>query len=218
MSELVETIAAVEGLDVATVTLFARYIREAGFIKTGGRGSSAAKMDIVDAANLLIGVNATTVAAEAPKVVLKYRALEAHEQLAARDPRTPQRYGTLGEAVEQLIGATALCDLPELFLNREVPPELQKAFRQGTVRVEVTFRKPSPSAAIKLSVAFDRDVDPSGLLSEAWPQLPSLSFHFYPAQQRSRKGKTLMTDRIEGITIGYRSLRAVGDLLHSQTC
>ena len=42
LSALVDTIAAVEGIDPATVTLVARHIREARLIRTGGRGPSAA--------------------------------------------------------------------------------------------------------------------------------------------------------------------------------
>src|ERR1700722_4299287 len=78
LSHLVETIAAVEGIDPATVALIARHIREANLISTGGRGPSAARMTITDAANLLIGVNATRIAAEAAQVVRTLRSLTAY--------------------------------------------------------------------------------------------------------------------------------------------
>src|ERR1700704_3688635 len=77
LSELVNTIAKVEGIDPATVTLIARSVREAGFITTGGRGPSAARMTYRDAANLIIAVNASPTAREAPHTVQVYRALES---------------------------------------------------------------------------------------------------------------------------------------------
>jgi hypothetical protein len=66
---LVKTVARLEGIDPATVALVARTVREAGLIATGGRGASAAKMDVKDATNLLIGVNASDMARDAPLLV-----------------------------------------------------------------------------------------------------------------------------------------------------
>ena len=43
LSELVNAVAMVEGLDPAAVGLTARLIREAGFISSSGRGRSAAQ-------------------------------------------------------------------------------------------------------------------------------------------------------------------------------
>src|SRR6516225_3304479 len=76
LSQLVEAIAEVEGMDSATVALIARTVREAGLITTGGRGPSAGKMTVADAANLLIAVNTSASAHEAPDRVRKYRQLE----------------------------------------------------------------------------------------------------------------------------------------------
>ena len=77
LSSLVETVARVEALDPSTVALFAREIRQAGLIKTGGRGNSAARMDFEDATNLLIAVNTARSIREAPLMVSKFRALQA---------------------------------------------------------------------------------------------------------------------------------------------
>jgi hypothetical protein len=88
----------------------------------------------------LIGVNATTVAAEAASAVRTYRALEAHEFRFRGDPSPAMKYGTFGDAVAQLIDAAGGGELPERFLNREVPFELQEAFAQGAVHVQLRFR------------------------------------------------------------------------------
>ena len=53
LSQLVDVVAAVEGLDGDRVAAVARAVREAGLIATYGRGTSAAKMGLADAANFL---------------------------------------------------------------------------------------------------------------------------------------------------------------------
>ena len=74
LSQLVDVVAAVEGLDGDRVAAVARAVREAGLIATYGRGTSAAKMGLADAANLLIAVNAAETARGAPEIVRRYRA------------------------------------------------------------------------------------------------------------------------------------------------
>jgi hypothetical protein len=67
LSDLVRIIAEATGDPESTVTVVARSLREAGFIATGGRGRSAAKMTAHDAASLLLGIGSpgdTTKAAE----------------------------------------------------------------------------------------------------------------------------------------------------------
>jgi hypothetical protein len=80
LSELVKIVAAVEGLDEVSVGIFARAAREAGYIAQGGRGRSAAKMSVRDAANLLIAVNGCALAKEVPTRVEQYRGLVAVER------------------------------------------------------------------------------------------------------------------------------------------
>jgi hypothetical protein len=230
LTELVDTIAAVEGLDRSAVNLIARYVREAGLITTGGRGTSAATMGLTDAANLLIGVNATATAADAPKTVTTYRKLESHGPKAKAHP-------TLGEAIEQLVHATGVGELPEVFLNRETPNGLQKAFPRGDVHIDMKFRRPIPSVSLKIELTPELNEEFSGLNEESsetetspdveWGELPpehsseetgileGLFFEFYPPKLRGppRKKKTIAGDRLEEITIGYRTLSAVGKLL-----
>jgi hypothetical protein len=217
LTELIDTIAAVEGLERSTVNLIARYVREAGLITTGGRGTSAATMSLTDAANLLIGVNATTTAADAPKTVSAYRELVSYEPMTKADPRPPNKYGTLGEAIEQLVHATSVGELPEVFLHQEVPFDLQEAFPRGDVYINIKFRKSNLSAAVKIAPILAPDaLTPE--LSEEWFEtgiLRGIFFGFYPPKLRGppKKKKTIGGDRIEEITIGYRTLSAVGKLL-----
>ncbi len=216
LSELADAVAAVEGIDPATVALIARYIREAGLISTGGRGPSAATMTLTDAANLLIGVNATTTAAEAARIVPTYRELEAHHVWLPADPADPAdgsliKYGTLGEAIEQLIYATTVGRLPKMFLNQEMPYVLQEAFDEQNARVALTFSKSEASASAVITPTEFDDQTQTVVVSEG---LTRIILTFLPPKVRGppRKKKNRTPDRIETTTIGYRTLSAVGKL------
>ena len=69
LTDLVRTVAAVEGLDETSVGIYARAAREAGLISQSGRGRSAASMQARDAANLLIAVNACPLAKDVAVLV-----------------------------------------------------------------------------------------------------------------------------------------------------
>ncbi|GJE46948.1 hypothetical protein AEGHOMDF_6157 [Methylobacterium soli] len=62
-------------MDDVQVGWIARHLREAGLISQGGRGRGGAQMSTADAANLLIGVNASTSAKDAVAAVYHYREL-----------------------------------------------------------------------------------------------------------------------------------------------
>jgi hypothetical protein len=149
LEELVETVAEQEGMDPATVRLIARNVREAGLITTGGRGTSAGQMTFGDAANLLIGVNASVNAREAPETVRKYRRMR---------PACRNQSGDFGKALEKLIEALATTrTLPEIYLSFSMPPVLsQKLIRN----VEVTFHKPRAQA--RLYIALERPFESLG--------------------------------------------------------
>ena len=222
LTDLVDTIAAVEGLEPSAVGLIARYIREAGLITTGGRGGSAAKMNLTDAANLLIGVNATTTATDAAATVSAYRSLESYELLTKQDPRTPVRYAALGEAIEQLVHVTGTGELPDVFLRREVALELQEAFSRGDVRIDLKFRTSDLSASLGIALLPEPDVITRAMI-EGWVATApgwNLWFAFYPPKLRRTqlrgppvKKNSRTGDRIEETRIGYPTLRAVGKLL-----
>ena len=218
LSHLVETIAAVEGIDPATVALIARHIREANLISTGGRGPSAARMTITDAANLLIGVNATRIAAEAADAVRVYRELNAYEFRALRDPRPESSRGRLGDAIEQLIEASGAGKLPDPFFELSISLDLdmEEAFSRGDVHIELKFQTLSPAASLRMWMIPDSDViDPATPAEWLDVKPPDLSVLFSPTRQRrSSTNRTSATgDRIEETTIGYRTLRAVGKLI-----
>jgi hypothetical protein len=178
-------------------------------------------MSLTDAANLLIGVNATTTATNAAETVSAYRGLESYEFLTIQDPRTATRYGTLGEAIEQLIHAAGPGELPDVFLHREVDLDLQEAFSTGDVHIDLRFRTSDVSASLNITMLPETDDAIPPAIAEEWAaRMPGLAFTFYPPKLRRpqlrgppAKKKNRTRDRIEETRIGYPTLSAVGRLL-----
>ena len=213
LSDLVAVTAKVEGLDPGSVALYARHMREAGLIKTSGRGTSAAVMGLPDAANLLIGVNTAKSAPEAPRAIRQFRDLHAREFRAETDPRPESDSGALGDAIEQLIMASGIGRIPFGTLNLDH----QEAFSNGDVHIELTFNTTEVSATIKIWFLPGKDaVDPDA--PERWVAQvpPAISLLFSSPRPRgppraNKQGRT--ADRTEEVTIGYRTFRAVGKLI-----
>ena len=213
LSELVDTIATTEGLDPASVALIGRYLREFGLITKRGRGLSAASMSVADAANLLIAVNATRNAAEAAKTAQTYRRLRPEEhEIPISELR---RDFTLGEAVEQLLTAAGSGALPQPFLgiNRDDAIDLSEMFAAGQVHVELRFRINAPSALLRVAQAFDQAPTELALTI---PALVLLHFSWRRGRDPPGTRQHQNGDRVEEITIGFRTLRAVGKLIRSQ--
>ena len=212
LSELVESVAKVEGMDPTTVGLIARNVREAGLISTRGRGRSAAIMNSADAANLLIAVNVAGTVREAAQAVRNYRRLEV-SKLRAR----------LGDALEQLIEAASNNALPQLFLSNPVPRLVAQGFLEGQIDVEFTFHKPTLRATLSISAPTDLpaiEVKADGWHAEEGAvellvnNATCISFEFDPpSDQIKRQPKKYFGDRRDTTSIGYPTIRAVGELL-----
>lgn len=103
LSELVQVIAKREGLEEVSVGIFARHAREAGLISQGGRGRSAAKMSIRDAANLLIAVNGCALAKEVAERVPLIRDLPVRTRSRTLVSKLGRQTATFGEDFEAII-------------------------------------------------------------------------------------------------------------------
>jgi hypothetical protein len=229
LSELVDVVAAMGGLEPVTVNLFARSIREAGLIATGGRGSSAATMSPKDAANLLIAINASGTAREGPEIVAVYRRLEAQEFTYEGDP-PGKILGTFGEGLETLIDAACRGEFPQQFLNRAVPDSLRQEFATESVNLGIRFMKPEPSAYVTMLSNSRRGEGSDNRIDdhETWEDFlrkvvhPSfvlarmrdhLSFSFTRKRYRKSSNQLNPPDRTEEITIGSRTIFAVARAL-----
>jgi hypothetical protein len=216
LSDLVAVTAKVEGLDPASVALYARQIREAGLIKTSGRGTSAAVMGLPDAANLLIGVNTAKSAPQAPAAVRLFRDLHAFEFRSEADPRPESDWGALGDAIEQLIMAAGTGNIPEPFFGTIIP-DIEEAFSSGDVYIGLTFNTTKVSATIKIWSLPGKDaVDPDAPDRWVAQVSPDISLLFSSPRPRGpprARKRERATDRTEEVTIGYRTFRAVGKLI-----
>ncbi|WP_162596162.1 hypothetical protein [Methylobacterium sp. 17Sr1-1] len=144
LSDLVRTVAAVEGMDEVSVGIYARAAREAGFISQGGRGRSAAKMSVIDAVNLIIAVNGCALAKDVPNSIPIYRNLRVSE---CDNPGVSPLGGAraaFGDDLERVISLWATRDKNRLF-------------DYSSAGIGITFHKPYFHAEIRLFVYLDGD-------------------------------------------------------------
>jgi hypothetical protein len=215
LSDLVEAVAHAEGMDAATVALFARTVREAGLIRTGGRGLSAAKMNVSDAANLLIAVNASMSVRAAPETVRSFRELKGqyHTNSEAELPHLPRdKWGWVnlpsvqfGNVLEELLKCAAQRAASNFFLSLPLTETILEDFSKSTVEISIEFNKPVPVVSLSIFERNQRPTDPA-----------AFSFLFSLPKRLSRKirvhrGKVYPHDRTETTEIGYRTILAAAD-------
>jgi hypothetical protein len=206
LSELVTAIAEAEGMDPASVSLIARYVREAGFIRKKGRGTSAASMDAKDAANLLIAINASSSVREAPAVVPVYRNLIAEGDASEDFPETT---GTFGEALEQVIKGAIDAKLPPKILSKGVSSVVRAAFEQRTALVSVTFKRPDPAAELLIRYVGASRED----FSRSTKPHSQFRLLFFPRPGYRRPQKMRAGDRIDITEIGNATIFSVASTL-----
>lgn len=211
-NQLVRVIAEIEGLDEMTVSGIGQYARDAGLITKGGRGRSAATMTARDAANLLIGVNATGKAKDAAEAIAAYRALVLTEDTAdylgrltaAEDVAVDELWTEImprgvmfGDALEALITAS----MPE----GEQPPALVASCNgPDRVAVSIEFTRPVPEVRI-----FGEDAPGYGQRFED-EELPQPVVHGLFTSNALPQG---VGDRRDRTSISSRTLLAVGQAL-----
>jgi hypothetical protein len=214
LSELVEIIAQVEGMDPATVGLIARNVREAELISKKGRGRSAAKMTLTDAANLLIAVNATVTVRESAQTLRIYRRLETGTTGFLDNNRAVHERVQLGRALEHLIEA-ASSGIFERFFLTTVPALIATDFRKEQVDIEFLFYKPRPYVRLEIYArsGYVLSSPPSYEALEEWERATKLAFYFELPDQIKRLRRQYKGDRIDTASIGFRTIRAVAKLL-----
>ena len=213
LSELVEIIARVEGMEPATVGLIARNVRETGLISEKGRGRSAAKMTLTDAANLLIAVNATVTVRESAQTLQIYRQLETVTTgFVGNDQRMVGERVQLGRALEYLIEA-ASNGIFERFFSTTVPSLISTDFRKEQVDIELVFYKPQPYAQLIIYARSGYVVGSRRIDVEAFKRATRIAFDFELPHQIKRGRRKYNGDRKDATTIGFPTIRAVAKLL-----
>ena len=160
ISDLVSAIAEVEGVPEATVSLAARYAREAGFLSQGARGRNAPRATVADCANLLIAVNASgCVVKDVPQAITMFRRLQLHVAHGGRDARLHSvQYHDIESAKLSFLdrpGATfgeMLEAIIERFIGRELETfMLDEALKYvDTARVREKFGDDEDGALIRI--------------------------------------------------------------------
>jgi hypothetical protein len=197
LSQLIAAISAAEGIDVERVGALARAIREAGLVRTSGRGTSAAQMDERDATNLLIAANVADTARTAPAAVEEYRALQAK-----RNKKASVAGSEFGNELEELIWSARRQCLANYVM---------KTISLFGKRNHVLGRKPFPNEAYRLSIAFDNI--PSVMLGISIFRSSTMDFvSFKDQRQPATKARS---DRTVTTTIREQTIFAVADALRT---
>ncbi|WP_456638536.1 hypothetical protein [Bradyrhizobium sp. USDA 10063] len=190
LSQLVAAIATVEGLEPERVGAIARSIREERLIQTSGRGTSAARMEERDAANLLIATNTADTARAAPAAVKEYRALQAK--------RRPSQFGS---ELEELISAA----------KRECLGDyITKVVTLLGTRGKALGKRPYANRDYRLEVEFEKPT-PSVLLGIWGPHGQSDYISFFDRQATNQANG----DRRDRTRITHRTILAVADVLRT---
>jgi hypothetical protein len=214
IGKLAATIAQAEGLDPSTVALVARYLREAGLIQKKGRGPSAARMAVADAANLLIAVNASITSVEANEVVFVYRELAAFT--VDNKGRRSKTNGTFGEALELLIKAAIIGKLPVRFLSVAVDSDVLDAFERGEAEISVEFEKPRPKARIRIRPPATEISDPSPGYDIS-PKRHGFGLDFGAMSGRAGQRQKKTGDRKDHTEIGHLTIFSIAKVLQPRS-
>ena len=159
LSDLIPATASVLGVPEKTVAIYARHLREARLITTGGRGPGGADMTPRDCANLLIAIMGAEYAKDAAQVIKKYRPIVAgRERISWRLPKMPldaltqlPEHHQFGNALEALITAATDGSLEQaLEVVSERVRELRSVF---PLTFSVSIMGPVPVARISISAA-----------------------------------------------------------------
>lgn len=195
--DLIRTISEAEGLSEMAVTGIGQYLRDAGLISKLGRGRAAAKMTSEDAAHLLIGVNATALAKDAPNVVSAYIAIRGREDVYPIEPESADE--------DDVSRALFSPENPVQCLSRLIgcytkQGSADPVLSEGSYAVSVTFRRPVPR--LELWIGWQSD-DPDQL------DEPLCILNFYDDGAKSLSPG----DKRDTTTISEVTLAAVGRIL-----
>jgi len=198
LTQLVSVIATTEGIDVERVGALARAIREAGLVRTSGRGTSAAQMEERDAANLLIAVNTADTARTAPEVVQEYRSLQAK-----RNRKASEAGSEFGNELEELIWSAR---------RKCLANYVMKTISLFGKRNHLLGRRPYPNEAYKFWIEFEKPT-PSVLVNIS--RLDDPVGDYVDFKDRRQQASKATGDRSEKTRITQRTIHAVADVLRT---
>lgn len=213
ISDLVRVIAEIEGLEENFVSVYARAAREAGFITHQGRGRNAARMVARDAANLLISVNASSLAKYVPETIVEYSKLvRKHDQEHLLNIRVGDRLGKKGISFVEALSFLVDCDEngrpnADRILEEARDPKFQRLEPNLRSSIRVKFEGPQPSAKITVkSLKEEQPNRPPGFRTNA---------DFWYFRDHSQRLNIKTGDRIVSTSISANTLLAIAELLRT---
>lgn len=210
---LVLTMANALGVSVGTVTLFDRVLAEHGLRSRGGRGTSAAKVNARDAANLLIAILGSPMEGAAVKAAAKtcrtYAALPilsrassaaSFRQFGLRKVASLPKKHTLGDAIEALIAGAAV---GHDFLIPDKDGTPLTVSDGADLQFGIRFQSPNHWASIEVAFEMVKDLSPP------WPRLV---YTVFPEIKSRLSRGDLSQDRF----VTFRVIRALGALVRME--
>ena len=218
LSELTPATANVMGIPEKTVAIYARHLREARLITTGGRGPGGANMTPRDCANLLIAIMGAEYAKDAAKVVKKYRAIVASREWKKwRLSNMPvpaltqlPEYHQFGIALEALITATMDGSLEKAL--DAAGKKLEKLRITFPPTVHVSIRGPIPVARISIWAA-EWGEEVTYAESTPWLKTDKPSKKIIEKWEKKIERRGPMGDLEQARVVSAQTLLALGQLL-----
>ena len=218
LSDLIPTLAQVLPMPEQTVAMYARHLREAKLISSGGRGPGAAQMTATDCARLLIAIMAADQVKNAAGAVEAYWPLEMEDIQTKLGLPADQREDwndlpeaildimmpdgneeqSFGEAVASLIEGVRLGTLTHAMAEMREPflrVEIERRFLSG----KITFQNDNAGKGYPLLALLARFELPDG------PE----------RQQREQEDFSVGGDAIVTFAVGYRTINALGALIRT---
>jgi hypothetical protein len=165
--QLVETMAHVLGVPVATVSQYDRQLAEAGLRTSTGRGTSAATVTATDAANLLIAILGSPISGASIKAASQ--TCETLGALPVRKPISTRKFGKFG--------FDSLAVLPRTHNFRDAVSALIGGVGNGEPFKK--FRNPLRFRDFSFDLNVDSPALSAGLLyslGPSWPLMASLTY------------------------------------------
>lgn len=227
--ELIDAIATATGVPRARIFSAHRYLREAGFISQGGRGTSAAKMTARDAAHILIATASAKEVKDSPSLIERPGSLVSTagkwklDFLSFPPLEALPADHSFSDAIEALIIAAADGTLQMAAEAVEGGPVDLARDLAPVMNVRVAVLGPTPRGAILIEELL---IDTEG---NSWPH-PDRHYerHFYGNRSVPPGGGNLAwmdvarpgemdADLTTEMTFSHRTLAIVGGILSSDS-
>lgn len=204
--QLIAELARVDGRREVTLETIGRRLCASGLMATNGPYGAPAEMGWADAANLLIGANASLNAAEAPEAVARFRAFAPWRRTRPGSetqlPGEISEAETLGQALEALIATVPVIEESFLdFAARAFPKHLP------SYHFRMAF---GPLAIVSLDVEFTRGAHQGAVIRLSTRHLDKpeviLEIAFHPEAGATAHGEG---DRLVTTRVSFETLRAL---------